>query len=1121
MFAVVLAGAADSHAAKRSKLQTPGYRGITTAPRVLPQQPPAPVTIGSGQSPQVVVDEGGTAHIVWNERRGSDSDVLRYCRLKRGARACDVTQALIPPLDTSDPGNSPAANTDFDGPQVFALGDEVALLTQRSFRTVGPDGKSTQSPVFMFLSQDGGTTFNPPALVGTGPLSGQAAVYGAADAPRIGLISDTETGGPFFQEIAPGRFTGMRAALGGGGSDGTSSSIAGAGAVPVAAFQNLAGTTTVRTWTGQGDIHDAATWSRTTIPSTLEPLLASGPAGTFLMTSNATGPRVYSVRRVTPPSGIGPPVRASRSSTASRRNLVQDASGRLHASYLDGDAGVATLVARTSANSGRTWGPPRTLLAARRDSDVWASDLGAAADGGGFAVGQIAPGGAEGPIVVAAFGPRTATGKPGLGSLPGGAGDPSVVERCARVEFAAVDIVAPEGCLLSAAGRKGVKVSEGTILLNGLELVPDPGVKLLIDARNRTLDSTGKVTVQARAPGIDPVVLAKDILHIKLPGEGRTDPSGICKGDSLVGFDAGPATKLKGFPISGSIEIFLEEDSTCIPLSLVLPKVFGGVRGDAVLRASNGRGLHLESLDIKADTIPVGPVLIQDLNIRYARQGERWTGGARLTFPPGWTMGASVTFSEGRFLGASITLGFYPGVPVFSGVFLNRVTAGFEAEPLKLAAAARFGFLPLAPPDTFAIVVNGSLAASFGNPFTLTVRGGVAVFNLQLLQAEATIRSDLYFNVKARLQLDLAVIFVRGDAEIWIDGPREEFGGSVGATVKVFGFSIGTAEAILSSKALGICGPTPIPFVEGGFVLEWGKGAEALWGDCDLDKYKPGGSASRVRAAQAGGFTVPRGADAASVRVTGSGGAPAVVLLSPTGERIVPAAAAAGARGEAIAVRAPAESRTYVALRRPRAGAWRVEAAPGSVPIRAIDAATARPDPRVKAAIGAPRRGSRVRTLRWQFPNAQGRTLQFVEEGKAGERSLGTGRGIGGSIRFAPGDGPAGRRIVHAVVLQDGAPKRKIRIGSYVSPGPQRPGRVRAAAARRVRRGLVVRWTRAAGATGYIVRADVSDGRRISLLARGTSVRIPRIGRPDKVTVRVRARGRNGQLGRAALVRVR
>jgi hypothetical protein len=59
----------------------------------------APLTIGSGHKPGVAVDGAGTAYIAWY---GPESKVtsLHFCRLPRGAGACDVASTIAAPGTT-------------------------------------------------------------------------------------------------------------------------------------------------------------------------------------------------------------------------------------------------------------------------------------------------------------------------------------------------------------------------------------------------------------------------------------------------------------------------------------------------------------------------------------------------------------------------------------------------------------------------------------------------------------------------------------------------------------------------------------------------------------------------------------------------------------------------------------------------------------------------------------------------------------------------------------------------------------------------------------------------------------------------------------------------------------
>ena len=149
------------------------------------------------------MDNAGTAHIVWNQDGGDSPDQLRYCRLKRGATACDNPPASIAP-DQPGPFNSPAFNDDIAGPRILTIADGLIFLTHRYPNIVPkPDGTETDRTTYLYTSTDGGQTITGPAIVGDGEPSGGAATFG--DGSRIGLISDTRTGGTFFQAIDPGR----------------------------------------------------------------------------------------------------------------------------------------------------------------------------------------------------------------------------------------------------------------------------------------------------------------------------------------------------------------------------------------------------------------------------------------------------------------------------------------------------------------------------------------------------------------------------------------------------------------------------------------------------------------------------------------------------------------------------------------------------------------------------------------------------------------------------------------------------------------------------------------------------------------------------------------------------
>src|SRR5689334_21824643 len=102
--------------ARAASYTSPGYHGTHRVPKVAAAPPPAPVRIGTGAHPNVLVDAAGTAHIIWDQAVPGGADQLHYCRLPRGAKGCVAASALN--VDQPDvPGNNLTSNVDSDGPR--------------------------------------------------------------------------------------------------------------------------------------------------------------------------------------------------------------------------------------------------------------------------------------------------------------------------------------------------------------------------------------------------------------------------------------------------------------------------------------------------------------------------------------------------------------------------------------------------------------------------------------------------------------------------------------------------------------------------------------------------------------------------------------------------------------------------------------------------------------------------------------------------------------------------------------------------------------------------------------------------------------------------------------------
>ena len=1116
--------AAPAQAAQ--SINTPGYEGTTKVPKTRggaePTGKPAPVGVGPGLDPVVIVDAAGTAHTAWNV-----GSTLHYCRLKRGARGCDAEYAW------------PAGTLSW-APVILAYGDQVVILRE--------DGQDAGGPVRAWVSDDGGTKFTSAGDIVGGPVpdvhggvpAGEqdlaltsAAVYGPPGSERIALGYDEG----WFQSLRPGAPAGPMVNLNPPGHepiDGTGS-VAASGsrvAMSLGGIVGSQGSTFVRVWNGTGDITDPGQWSNTNLRGGSLPQMGGGASGLWVESMQDAASRIV-LQKVDGDGHLGSPLTLFSELVGNTSKPVVDAAGNVFSVWLTGNTlthRIGDLVMRRVSANGRP-SPlkivvkgPLSADAARGKGINYASPvIGALPDGGGFVAAMRHRTNSDATIALLGFGTQAPTGVPGLGGVEGNSGPaelpPGVVQTCSRIEFSAVDIAGTSGCLLSAVGDREVKVAEGTIKINGLEIVPDPGVKIMLDARKRTINTSGSVVVQLRADKLV-VPLFEGQLHLDLPSgdPDTTTAAPGCTGSKLLGFEAVKSKPLLlGFPIKGQIAVFLKEDSVCIPIALELPKALGGIRGNAVLEADNEHGLDVKSLDFGVPTIPLGPVLVQDLSVKYAGVEDEWTGKATVTFPPGWVLGASVSFKSGAFNGASVTLSPapYPGVPLFTGVYLNRVTGGFKVDPLTLTVGARIGALPTKPPDGYAITVDGTATAVFGDPFTLSIHGTGALFGLSVATLDVVLNSDLYFSAAAHVNFDLSVLALEGDLKAYIDGPKGNFAGEISAQARVLGYQLAEAQAIISNIGTGVCGKVTILGVdlEATAGYRWGDSfPDASLGSCDLDEYRPETRRRDGRAVRYG-FTVQAGTTLKSVRLTGDGGVPKVVLISPTGEHIDPAS-----DPRAPMAVAADRNEVFIAIPKPQAGIWHLGLKAGSPDVAALASAVEQPKVQISAKVGGQ---GRKRTLDYELGDLGSRDVRFFEVSPAGERAIGVAPSDQGTLKFTSAPGKAGTRQIVAVVEQGGLPRERRVVAEYVAPPPARPAAVKGLKVRRAKGGAVIRWRGGSGATSFLVRADVSDGRRLVYVTKARHYRIRGLAPSARATIRVRGRSATGTLGKVRSAKLR
>ncbi len=148
LLTLVLAGGGAAYAAPGPSHG--GDAGTATVPVALQAQP---LVLGAGSRPNLAVTPSGTGYLAWN---GSDNPTsLQFCRLPRGASACDIRAAIT----------VPAATTSGSRPFVTVSGATVRIVQYRY-----PTSGSGLPGVYKFTSTNGGSIFDGGTVIGSVPF---------------------------------------------------------------------------------------------------------------------------------------------------------------------------------------------------------------------------------------------------------------------------------------------------------------------------------------------------------------------------------------------------------------------------------------------------------------------------------------------------------------------------------------------------------------------------------------------------------------------------------------------------------------------------------------------------------------------------------------------------------------------------------------------------------------------------------------------------------------------------------------------------------------------------------------------------------------------------------------
>jgi PKD repeat protein len=700
---------------------------------------------------------------------------------------------------------------------------------------------------------------------------------------------------------------------------------------------------------------------------------------------------------------------------------------------------------------------------------------------------------------------------------------------------------------------------DGPVALNGLPIPVPKGVKSEYDSGKDTI-GIGTFPILVPSPdGGEQIKLADVPLEKKIEFSRTRDyPDGVA-----TLFSAQLKPNLKGWgglKRAQGVEVLLLRRASIVKLAVNLPNVFTianqkSVEAWAAVRATNADGFTFDGMRLGPVDAFLGPVIVSNIQFTYNRSAETWSGGADIQLlPAGVTIKAAppvygLGLRRGAFDYAGFGAKFEIPPQLFPGIGLREIGGAVGIRPLRFTGrlainAAKVvtidgtAFMAFASPEqpyTFTSEMAppglGALAGRRMDSYTIAL-GGTASLAVPRLGEFPLVESYVFyaypdyveFGGKAELKVLGDRFKVKGQVDGFADVGSELFNleGQVEACLDLELFdACPSVGAVVSSKGIGFCTIVPIPVTPFGPVIPVPAGVGYKWGDawppdvmvfsCDRGPYRE--SKPSAAAAQAGTrtFTVPRGAPSASVRISGSGGPPSVVLSGPRGERIaLPQTDPSTANPGAVSMAIPETSTTQVFLKDPSPGRWTVT---GST-VSGVASAAGLPVPRVRARVIG--RGHR-RTL--VYSGAR-RGIAFVERGARTSSPIGRARGARGRIRFAPADGSRGRREIVALIERNGVTTQSATVARYAAPGPARPARPRGLRVKRRRDTLTVSWK--GSGRGFAVTVDPRVGPTILKVTRGHRVRIRGLSRRARGTVRVGALGpgtRTGPQARRAIPR--
>jgi hypothetical protein len=688
------------------------------------------------------------------------------------------------------------------------------------------------------------------------------------------------------------------------------------------------------------------------------------------------------------------------------------------------------------------------------------------------------------------------------------------------------------GCFKETTPGSGVFTTDQKAWVGGFQIEPRPGGTLVLD--------THGPAVREEGAGVDMVFAG-----FKVPLPVSLLPVGAAAGTISLG-QAGTVSKvLLELPVKGELTVAWANGGTAASLDAKVDvqsltaavgklvalrpgENVNDVGGKFSGKLVNGQGAVLSSVEVKIDKIDVVPaklkvprtLSLRNLLLRLETKNGKplWTGQAGIGLP--LTRGeldvtGRVFVFDGSLAGGGLSVDGIAQRIAGTPLVLQKVEGDLLFAPdlgINVGVGATFGpkVNGAALQTIDGSMKSGPLASdctSGDDPSQLSFESELnplkSLTDAGLAKAKMSGASCIYVSDNPAMEVTASVAIDFLDNAVAYKGTQTGFVSTHGANLeggvllRLPALPELNGQAILSTRGIAAC--TNVGFFDGGFGYRWGDRAPTTFGGCDLSPFRVTATARAAAAGGARSVRVPAGLPLAGFAVSAPGGAPRVRVTGPGGVAVV---TSDRARRSATVVVVPdaANKTTYVFVKHPRAGTWRIASAST---LTSVAVARGLPEPRVTARVSG--KGTR-RVLTYSVAPLPGQQVRFTERGAGVARELGRARGRRGRIAFKTTVTANRRRTIVAEVVQNGLPRANLTVARFSAPA--RPKLVKPRlTAKRTKSTLTLSWKPVVGAASYLV--EVRNGPTLvqRLMTRKRKVTFSGMPATGALTVTVRALG--------------